>query len=431
MVKESAARKIVVFGPGPQFKGGMAHYTGSLAKAFDAEENTEVYLLSWTQQYPAIVPRDFIDRSSKSNQLKGSEVKVEYLTNYNNPFTWAATVNRIKEIGPEMVVIQWSIAIQGLPLGYIVRRLRKETKIEVVIDCHFVIQKEQSAIDKYLSKMGLGNASSFVVHAWKTADELKQLFPDKEFAATETGERNLEGKAVPVIKLFHPVYDMFKPDENFDKEGQKALMGLSDKVFLFFGFIRKYKGLHFCLEAFAKLAKKRDDVSLLVVGESFWQTLDKNKLSTRVKKVVFGFLKGLLTSNKESEDDYNPLGEVERLGIKDRIRVVNTFVPNEEVYKYWQVSDATLLFYEYATPSGVESMASNFAMPILASKVGHFPETIVPGLNGYLAEGGNTDDMVRVMEYFLDNPIPVAGIKEMAARFSWKRYAQAIMNTNK
>lgn len=431
MVKETAARKIIVFGPGPQFKGGMAHYTSSLARAFDAEPNTEVYLLSWTQQYPAIVPRDFIDRSSKSNQLGGSRVQVEYLTNYNNPFSWAATVNRIKEIGPEMVVIQWSIAIQGLPLGYIVKRLRKETLIEVVVDCHFVIQKEESAIDRRLSLMGLKLASSFVVHAFKTAEELKELFPEKVFVITEDGQRALPGKGTTVIKLFHPVYDMFKLKEDFDKDSEKLKMGLESKVFLFFGFIRKYKGLHFCLEAFAKLAKRRRDVSLLVVGESFWQTLDQSKISTRIKKSIFGFAKSLLTKNKESEDDYNPLALIESLGIKDRVVVVNTFVPNEEVYKYWQVSDATLLFYEYATPSGVESMASNFGMPILASKVGHFPETIVSGLNGYLAEGGNTDDMAKVMEYFLDNPIAVEGIKEIAGRFSWKRYAEALMNTNK
>lgn len=70
--------KIVCFGPGPMFKGGIANYNTSLAKALDRAGH-EVFILSWTQQYPAIIPRDFIDRKSRSNQLEGTGIKVEYL----------------------------------------------------------------------------------------------------------------------------------------------------------------------------------------------------------------------------------------------------------------------------------------------------------------------------------------------------------------
>ena len=62
-------KKIVIFGPGPQFKGGIANYTTSLAKALN-KQGSDVYIISWTQQYPSIIPRDFIDRSSKKIFLK-------------------------------------------------------------------------------------------------------------------------------------------------------------------------------------------------------------------------------------------------------------------------------------------------------------------------------------------------------------------------
>lgn len=78
-------KRIVCFGPGPQFKGGIANYNTSLAKAFDASGDVEVHIVSWTQQYPAIIPRDFIDRKSRQDQLKGTGIKVHYITNYNNP----------------------------------------------------------------------------------------------------------------------------------------------------------------------------------------------------------------------------------------------------------------------------------------------------------------------------------------------------------
>jgi glycosyltransferase involved in cell wall biosynthesis len=134
-------KKVVVFGPGPKFKGGLANYTVSLAKAFDRIKGVETHLISWTQQYPAIIPRDFIDRASREDKMAGTNIKVRYITNYNNPFSWLETVRLIKEINPDLIVFQWSVAVQGLPLGFIARRLKKETDIEIMFDLHFVIQK--------------------------------------------------------------------------------------------------------------------------------------------------------------------------------------------------------------------------------------------------------------------------------------------------
>jgi glycosyltransferase involved in cell wall biosynthesis len=422
-------KKIVLFGPGPYFKGGLANYNISLARAMDALGMWEVHLISWTQQYPALIPRDFADKSSKQDKLAGTQVQVQYITDYNRPFTWKQTADKILEINPVCVVVQWSIALQGLPLGFMIKSLRARSEIEILFDLHFVIQKEQTFIDRFFSRFALEKASGFIVHARKTAAELEELMPGFEYQINESGERNpllKTGKQKPVIKLFHPVYDMFRPDPAFDVEKEKARLGLSKHVFLFFGFIRKYKGLHFCLEAFSKLAHERDDVSLLIVGESFWKTLDESKWINRFKKAFFNTAKKILAGNKENETDYNPLSKIDALGIRNRVAVVNDFVPNEEVYRYFQVSDCILLFYEYATPSGVESMAYNFKKPILASAVGHFPETIVNGENGYLAKDADVDDMARAMKTFLENPVPEENMEKMAERFSWKIYAEAI-----
>ena len=259
---------IVCFGPGPMFKGGIANYNTSLARAFDKIENTEVHIVSWTQQYPAIIPRDFIDRKSKVDQLEGTNIKVHYITNYNNPASWKATVKLITGLNPTKVIFQWAIAIQGLPMGYISGKLKKFKEIEVYFDLHFVIQKEGSALDNKLTKIGIKHADSYIVHAFKTADELKKLFPNKQFEIIERGKK-ITGKGMKILKLYHPVYDMFKPNPNFDIAKAKEEMGLKKYVFLYFGFIRKYKGLHNIIAAFANLAKQRNDVSLLIVGESF------------------------------------------------------------------------------------------------------------------------------------------------------------------
>ncbi len=425
-------KKIVIFGPGPQFKGGIANYTTSLAKAFD-KLGADVYIVSWLQQYPSIIPRDFIDRSSKKNLLENTNIKVEYITNYNKPLSWNKTVNYILSINPDKIVFQWAISIQGLPMGWIANRLKQKSGIELIFDLHVVAQKEGSKIDNFLLKYALSKPNTFIVHSLKTYHELKKVFPDKNFILLNEVKDVIEGnefdfsKTQKVIKLFHPVYDMFIPDPNFDKEKAKQELGLRKNVFLFFGFIRKYKGLHNVIKAFAKIANERDDVSLLIVGESFWNTLDKNKFSTKIKKIIFDTIKKILVRSKDDESNYKPLELIDQYNIHDKVVVVNRYVGNEEVPKYFQVADCNVLFYLVATPSGVESMAYNFKLPSLATKVGHFPETIKHGYNGYLAEADNIDSMYEVMKEFLSNPIPREHVVEQAEKMSWQIYANAIL----
>ncbi|MFK7970989.1 MAG: glycosyltransferase [Bacteroidia bacterium] len=419
-------KRIVCFGPGPAFKGGISNYNTALAKALARQEDTEVHIVSWTQQYPAIIPRDFKDRASRSDLLEGTGIEVTYLTNYNSPSSWKKTYKLIRDLKPDIVIFQWAIALQGLPMGRIARRLKQNTDIEVMFDVHVLVQKEASVLDRYFTKYGLKVADTFIAHAYTTSDELQAVFPDKKFIVNETGERS-EDKST-IIKLYHPVYDLFKPDPNFDIEAFKQKMGLKKHVFLYFGFIRKYKGLHNAIPAFAKVAEKRDDVSLLVVGESFWNTLDSTKLSTKIKSAVFGFAKKLLLRKSDDERNYNPLALIDELGIQDRVGLVNTFVPNEEVHQYFQASDAILTYYLTATPSGVESLAYNFHMPVLATRVGHFPETVEEGFNGYLAEPEDIDSMAEQMFRFLDKPIERANVARTAANMSWDNYAKAILN---
>jgi glycosyltransferase involved in cell wall biosynthesis len=421
------SQKIVVFGPGPKFKGGIANYTLSLAKSLNNFENNEVHIVSWTQQYPFFIPRDFIDKNSKSDPLEGTGIKTHYITNYNNPLSWNNTVKLIRKINPDIVVIQWAIAIQGLPLGYISKRLKKKCNCEVIFDLHVVAQKEPSKVDKSLIRYGLSDSDSYIVHSYKTFNELKSVFPETDYFIDETGKRS-EGNQKTVIKLYHPIYDMFRPDPNINIDEVKKELNLKKNVFLFFGFIREYKGLHNVIKAFAKLSETRDDVSLLVVGESFWNTLSANKLSTKIKNAIFDTAKRIAFNKSDKDRDYNPLELIDELKIKDNVTLVNEYVPNNEVNKYFQVSNCNILFYLTATPSGVESIAYNFNLPSLATKVGHFPETIKDGFNGYLAEPEDITSMVEVMEKFINNPLPSENVAASAENFNWENYSKAILN---
>jgi len=421
---------IVCFGPGPKFKGGIAQYNTALARSLH-DEGAQVTIVSWTQQYPAIIPREFVDKTSRTSFLDGYEIPVRYLTNWNAPGTWRRTAKAIAALKPDKVIIQWYNPTQGIPLSTMAKYLRKHTNAEILFDLHFVAAKEQSSLDQRLTRMALKHGHSFIVHAYKTAEELNALFAGEEFNLTIDGTRVERARDLAprrtILKLYHPIYSLFKPDPTFDKAAWKRQHHLREHVFLFFGFIRKYKGLHYCIEAFAQLAKKRDDVSLMVVGERFWQTVDQGKLSTKFKNAVFGTLKKLFLKKADDERDYDPLAMIDALGIRDRTLVVDRFIPNEEVPPYFQAADAVVLFYETATPSGVESLSYNFRVPAVATRVGHFPETITDGFNGYLAEPKNIADMVRVMTAIIERPITRENVVEATKEMSWANYAKAVL----
>ena len=417
-------KKIVCLGPGPVFKGGISNYNTSLAKALNNEPDTQVHILSWTEQYPRIIPRKFKDLSSKKKFLDQTNINIEYILDFNNPLTWNQLVKRILEIKPVIVIIQWSIALQGIPLSYICRKLSKNSNIEVIGDLHFIIQKEGSLLDNFLTKRALSYMGTYITHSLKTFNELDVLFGKKHQLSDEQGNRLINKKQT--INLFHPVYKLFEADNKFDVKSFKDKIGLKQNVFLFFGFIRKYKGLHNVIPAFKKLSNERKDVSLLICGEEFWKTVNKNKLSVKIKSFLFGLAKKIFLRTKNDEHDYNPLQLIKDLNVND-CHVFSEFIPNEDVHKFFQVSDSILLFYSYATPSGVESLSYNFRLPALATKVGHFPETINDGIDGYLAEADSIDSMYEIMKKSIDCPIDKKNIDIKADKLSWTNYAKAIL----
>ncbi len=72
-------------------------------------------------------------------------------------------------------------------------------------------------------------------------------------------------------------------------------------------------------------------------------------------------------------------------------------------------------------------MAANFGMPILATRVGHFSETIEDGFNGYLAEPEDIDSMCLAMLNSIENPIQPEDVGKKAKEMSWGNYAKAIL----
>jgi len=417
--------RIVVFGPGPGFKGGIANFTISLSKAFAIQEDTETHLVSWTNQYPFFIPRDFKDDKSQADLIERSGVSVHYHTNYNRFSTWQQTYNTIVDLNPDFVIIQWSNPIQAFPITYLIRQLKANTTIRIIVDLHFGNRKEYAKTVKWLTSYAIKFADAYVVHSYKTACELKELFPQTNFNLIGESDSVTGNTDKLILKLYHPIYDMYAPDPDFNIAAHKETLHLRKYVFLFFGFLSKYKGLHNAISAFAELTKSRDDVSLLIVGESSWQA-PRDRKRDRLKRLFSRQLRAQFVSRREDELHYRPLELIDQLGIRDCVTVINEFVPNEDVHKYFQVSDAIVLFYETATASGVESIAYNFKIPIVATRVGHFPETVQEGETGYLATVDDVTSMCEAMLNIIEQPITNENLEMIAKRMSWDHYARAV-----
>ena len=418
--------KVVVVGPGPGFKGGIANFNISLAKAFALQADTETHIVSWTNQFPFFIPRDCIDDKSRTDILEKHGVTVHYTMNYNRFSTWQITYEKIIELNPDFVVFQWAFPIQAFPISYLIRQLKANTTIRVIVDLHLGNRKEYAKTVKLLTRYAIVYADAYVVHAYKTACELKELFPSVNFCLIEGSDNIADNTDKPILKLYHPIYDMYSPDPAFDVAAQKELLQLRQHVFLFFGFITKYKGLHHAIAAFAELAKTRDDVSLLIVGESSWQA-PRDRKRDRFKRLFSRKLRAQFVSQRDDELNYRPLEMIEQLGISDKVTVINEFVPNEDVHKYFQVSDAIVLFYDTATSSGVESIAYNFKTPIVATRVGHFPETLKEGVTGYLANPENLHSMTEAMLNIIEQPISSENVETACKDMSWESYAYSIL----
>jgi glycosyltransferase involved in cell wall biosynthesis len=166
---------------------------------------------------------------------------------------------------------------------------------------------------------------------------------------------------------------------------------------LFFGFVRKYKGLDVLLEALPLVLRKRR-VRLMIVGE-FW---------------------------KDKQRYVNKISELE---LEDHITIIDAYVPNEQLGKYFHAADLVVQPYLSASGSGVSQLAYGFGKPVIATNVGSIAEVIVDGVNGRLVHPGNPGELAQAVvealeaEKLKSMTMEAAKVKE---RFSWNRFAEMV-----
>lgn len=369
--------KIVSIGPTYPFRGGISHYNTLLCQ--NLAKKHDVTCVSFTRMFPEFLYPGESTRDTKSSKKIKTKAKTVELMDVMNPYTWVKTALEVKKMNPDLVIVSWWSAYFSPMLSTICWLLKRSTKAKILFICHNVTPHERRGIDMVASKMVLGNGDYFIVHSQQDMDELKTMYPKAKAA-----------------KHMHPTYDVFNYGKMTADKARKALKIKGDTI-LFFGFVRKYKGLEYLIRAMPLILKKRK-VNLLVVGD-------------------------FLELKKETEE------LIKELKISDYVKIFDTYVPNEEIGKFVCASDALVLPYLHATNSGIVQIAFGFGKPVIVTRVGGLPEVVTDKVSGFVVEPQNpkalADVVLKVYEKGMQKKLE-QGVKKELYRFSWESMIEEI-----
>lgn len=371
--------KICIIGPTWPFRGGIAHYTTLLVKHL-REAHHQVRFISYLKQYPKwLYPGNTaMDPSPDSSVLK---IESDRVLTPLNPLTWWKAYQIIKEEQPDVLILQWWTPFFSPMLFMLTRLLRRNTGIRVIFLCHHLIAPDGGIFDWYLARRILWRGNGFIVMSEEDFALLRRALPWARIKGTT-----------------HPPYDIFSR-EPLPRATAREMLALKpdEKVILFFGFVRRYKGLKYLIEALAEV-RKTLPAKLLVVGE-FW------------------------------EDERPYRDQVKQLGLGDAVIFVNSYVPNDKMAMYFSAADVVALPYLEATQSGIAQLAIGFERPMIGSAVGGMADVIHEGENGLLVPPGDSHALAQATLKFFDEGLAKPFEENLRTRkdmASWKPMVQLI-----
>jgi glycosyltransferase involved in cell wall biosynthesis len=368
--------KFSVIGPTYPFKGGISHFTTMLVEQLRLDH--EVDFVSFKRQYPRLLFPGNAEPDPSNHTL---HCACEYLLDPMNPLTWLRTFRHVRRYNPDVLILQWWTPFWTPTLAVIATLLKRYTPVRILFLCHHITPPDGGPFDLGLARTVLSRGDEFIVLSESDYGSLRRALPG---ASIHLGR--------------HPTYEVFNL-QSMDRDQARAQLGYAadERLLLFFGFVRRYKGLAHLLQALA-LVPDTLDVKLLVAGE-FW----------------------------EPENGYN--AQAEALGLSQQVRLINRYVPNEEMDLYFSAADAVVLPYLEATQSGIAQIAFGFEVPVITTSVGGLPETVRDGESGLVVPPNDAEALAGAITRFFDDDLGPAFRETIRAErdvFSWERLVALI-----
>lgn len=361
-------KRIAMIGPTSPFRGGIAHYTTLLF--IHLKKRHDVRFFALKRQYPGwLFPgKTDIDPSQSPFSAPG----VVRILDSMNPLTWIATARKIIQCRCDLVIIPWWVSFWTPQFLTILGLVKSRSNAKILFICHNVVAHESGIVDQWLTRMVLRHGDFFLVHSAEDEENLRAMLP----------------KAI-IQRRFHPTYNIFRQTVETPEACRKSL-NVKSPVILFFGFVREYKGLQYLLAAMPAILSEIP-TTLVVAGE-FWK----------------------------DKDVY--LKMMHELGISASVRIVDEYIPNEDVGRYFNAADLVVQPYVSATGSGVVQVAFGFHKPVVATDVGSLPEMVEHGKTGFVVPPRDPAAIASaVIRFFKQNKAKTfcENIKIRQYRFSW------------
>jgi glycosyltransferase involved in cell wall biosynthesis len=368
---------VVIIGPAWPLRGGLATFDQRLAKQF-IDEGMDCSIYSFSLQYPSFL---FPGTTQYSTDPAPEDLTIVSAINSINPFNWISVGNKLKEMRPDIIVVRFWLPFMGPALGTILKRVRKNRHTKIIAITDNVIPHEKRPGDHAFTKYFLMSCDAFITMSEKVMHDLRTFEQNK-----------------PAKQVLHPLYDNFGAAVSKEEARRKLKLNVDDRIILFFGFIRKYKGLDILLNAMNNIRQQKKEIRLLVAGEFY-----------------------------EDAQPYYDL--INKLGLKDIVIMHSEFIPDGDVKYYLCAADAVIQPYRNATQSGVTPLAYHFEKPMIVTNVGSLPSLVPDGKVGLVAEPDAGSIAAAVMRYYeLGENYFIPHLRSEKQKYSWKQLTEAIIN---
>lgn len=324
---------LVIIGPAWPLRGGLAAFDEKLSSTF-SQKGINSSIETFSLQYPQLL---FPGKTQYSNQPAPENITIHVSINSINPFNWIKVGLQLRKVAPNLIIVRYWLPFLAPCLGTICRIAKSNHSTKVIAIVDNMIPHEKRFGDVLFTKYFANSVDGFLTMSNKVNNDV-HVFSNK-----------------PTLVSPHPIFDHFGSPISKEDARKKLNIPNDRKLILFFGFIRKYKGLDLLLKAMATDEIKLAGIHLMIVGEFY-----------------------------EDATPYHEL--INTLGIKDKIHIVEGFIEDKEVKHYVCSADFIIQPYRNATQSGVTPLAYHFEKPMLVTNVGGLADTVPNNKVGVVVE---------------------------------------------
>lgn len=372
--------KIFIIGPAYPLRGGPAQFNENLCAELN-KEGHDAQIISYSLQYP-----NFLFPGSSQFETSGKAplgIKIHTLINTVNPFNWFKVARFIKKEKPDFILFRYWLPFFGPALGTIGRLVKSKTKVLALTDN--IIPHEKRFGDKSFTKYFVNSCHGFIAMSKTVLNDISKF----------SGTTN---KAYSP----HPMYETYGPAVSMEEARKKLNLNANDKIILFFGLIRHYKGLDILMEAMAHPEIKKENIKLLIAGEFY-------------------------------EDKQPYLDLIQKHNLQDQVILHDKFIANDEVRYYFCASNLVAQTYRNATNSGVTMVGYFYEKPMLVTNVGGLAEIVPDNKCGYVVETLVPKISEKIIEYFSQNKENefTNNVRVEKKKYEWMEFIRVLLQLYK